>query len=124
VLWKVFVQISGVLLFCGGPLVLIDLLTGYVHIGVAFAICLAPVIGMVIGASAIKESRRSAMNRGSVWLGLAAAALLLAINLFAINQLAYGPRREDSSLIVLGIVVGVSLVGLYFHAARNFLRSF
>jgi lysylphosphatidylglycerol synthetase-like protein (DUF2156 family) len=124
VLWNIFVRISGVLLFCGGPLVLIELLTDYVHIGVAFAICLAPVIGMVIGASAIKESRRSALNRGSVWLGLAAAALLLAINLFAINKLAQGPRREDSSLIVLGIVVGILLVGLYFHAARNFLRSF
>jgi hypothetical protein len=123
VLWKTFVRVSGVLLFCGGPLVLIDLLAIHVHIGVAFAICLAPVIGMVIGASAIKESRRSAINRGSVWLGLAAAALLLAINLFAINKLAHGPRREDTYLIILGIVAGVLLVGLYFHAARNFLRS-
>jgi len=110
-------------LFCSGPLVLIEILTGYVHIGVALAICLAPVIGMGIGASAIKDSRRSAINRGSVLLGLAAAALLLGMNLFAINEIAYGPSREDTPLIGLGMVVAVLLVGLYFHAARNFLQQ-
>ena len=66
------------------------------------------------------------LKRWDHWIVLlgciGAAVALLAMNVFAIWELARGPARADAGLIKLGIAIGTLFVGYYAYAAYRFFR--
>jgi hypothetical protein len=57
-----------------------------------------------------------------VLFGGVGAVALVAIDIFAVMELASGPERADAGLMKLGIAVGIAFVAFYAYASRKFLR--
>lgn len=114
----------GVLLaFCGGPLVLFDLLKPHTGTQLAFGLMFLPAVLVVFGAYSLWQECPTRWDRAMVWCGLAGTALLMIMDLAGLLELASSGHRADAGLIQLGIAVGVVVIGVYGYFSYKFLRA-
>jgi hypothetical protein len=119
--WTFALKIGSLLSFCGGPLVLFDLLSTHLNKNAAFAISFTPNALLIFGVFSLKAEVPGCWDRAAVWAGLWAAAALLGINGWGACELTTGSTREDAGLVQLGLAVGFIFVGYYAWAAHRFL---
>jgi hypothetical protein len=119
--WRLLLlKLAALFAFCGGPLVVSDLLKAHLHKDVAFAIAFAPSVALIFGVYSLWESKPDRWDTAMVLFGAVGAAVLVAMNVLAISELIDTPDRADGGLIRVGIGVGLVFVAFYAHATRRF----
>ena len=139
-LWYGVIKIGALACYCGGPLLLSDVLKVRYGTPIAFGVTFLPILLMFFGTDPLMDrtSRRGARDsltqgepvshEGVDWgvlvmrLGLAGALVVLGMNAYGAWLLTTMPRRPDHYLYVVGVVVGTPLAGLYAFAAVRWLR--
>lgn len=139
-LWYGFIKIGALACYCGGPLLLSDVLKVRYGTPFSFGVTFLPILLMFFGTDPLmdRSSRRHArdfLNQGEPvshegvdWgvlvmrLGLAGALVVLGMNAYGAWLLTTMPRRPDHYLYVVGMVVGTPLAGLYAYVAMRWLR--
>ena len=122
--WQLLLlKVSALLSFCGGPLVVAGSLKMHMDKDVALAIAFAPTVALIFGVYSLWYGIHDAWDGVMVSVGGLGAVALLAMNLFAILDLANAPGRADAGLIQLGLAVGMVVVGFYAHASYKFFRQ-
>ena len=114
--------------FCGGPLLVADLLKP--HFGDASGlVAMAPLMVVLYGAfplmalmPPIDSPRRSKLDGYGVLAGLVAVMVVGLMNAFALWQFAVGADHPNRSLIIWGIAIGTALSVAYVHLARRYLH--
>lgn len=71
---RVLLKVATLLAFCGGPLLLTDVLGPHLGPQRAFLVAFSPIGGVLFATLSLQESP-GALSRLIVWLGLVAAAL-------------------------------------------------
>lgn len=125
--WKFVLQVSALLAYCGGPLLIADELKPRVGKGWAFALTFIPILLLIFGAFPLLRSdpdeEDDRFDAVSVRGGQIGIVLLLASNVYAVWALAQGRERADSGLVAFGIVVGIGVsIGYAVRARRYFAR--
>ena len=135
-------KIGALFSYCGGPLIVCDLLKPRLGTFLAFVVPFVPIVLMIFGAEALFDPspprQRIApgpFNRdefesdtGVRWgilfvrLGLIGALLTLMMQGYGTWFLATTPPRPDHNLYVLGIAVGIPLAVAYVYAAKRWLN--
>lgn len=125
--------------YCGGPLIVCDLLKPRLGGFLAFGVPFAPILLMVLGAESLLPRRQrvapgppgrdeSGSDHGAelrirlVRLGLIGALLTLMMHVWGAWFLATTAPRPNQNLYVFGIVVGIPLAGVYAYSARRWLN--
>lgn len=101
--------------FCGGPLLVCELLKPRLGQDPAFVVGMAPVALMAYGALTMRDGDDS---RVVVWLGAIGAVVVLAFNLFAAWHLGTHSAVPDAGLISFGIGIGWIAGMAYLAVAR------
>ncbi len=123
-LMVLLLKITSILAFCGGPLVLADLLkTTSVPGDIAFAIAISPCAALVFGAYSLWRPEPDRWDHAMVVLGVLGATALVGMNIYAVHMLAQGYGQANEGLIRIGIGVGLLFVAYYAHASTRFFRS-
>jgi hypothetical protein len=121
--WRLLLlKLAALFSFCGGPLVLADLLKTHMHKDVAFAIAFAPSVALIFGVHSLWEAKPDRWDTAMVLFGAVGAAALVGMNAFAISELIGGRDRADEGLISLGIGVGLVFVAFYARASHKFFQ--
>jgi len=122
--WRLLLlKLAALFSFCGGPLVLADLLKVHIDKDVAFVIAFLPSAALIFGVYSLWRTKQDRWDKAMVSFGCVGAIALLAMNMFAIPELIKRPERADAGLIELGIAVGTVFVVYYGYAAYKFFRS-
>ncbi|MGH7725697.1 MAG: hypothetical protein ACREOU_09730 [Candidatus Eiseniibacteriota bacterium] len=137
------IKIGALLSYCGGPLILTDMLKLRIGTPLAIALTFAPIVLMIFGVESLfdpsprrRERIRSVPSQqgpvpeeGVRWavlfvrLGLAGALVTLLLHAYGAWSLATMPARPDHGLYVFGIIVGIPLAGWYAYSARRWLSG-
>ena len=121
--WRLLLlKLTALFSFCGGPLLLADSLKTYLDKNIAFLIAFLPTVALIFGAYSLWRAVRDRWDTAMVLFGGVGAVALVAIDIFAVMELANGPERADAGLIKLGIAVGIAFVTFYAYESRKFLR--
>jgi hypothetical protein len=115
-------KLSALFSFCGGPLYLSGVLDIKHRSPIYFSIPFAPIVLLLFGALALRDENSDKLGRWSVEGGLVGAALLTAMNVYAVIRLAGAPRQPDGGLVALGIAVGLCTAIVYTATAIPFLQ--
>lgn len=100
-----------------------DSLKPHVDGDLAFAIAFLPTVALIFGVYSLWSAERDGWDKIMVSFGSFGALALMAINIFAISELAMAPERADAGLIRLGITVGTVFVAYYGYASHKFFRQ-
>jgi cell division protein FtsW (lipid II flippase) len=138
---QVLIKLGALFSYCGGPLIVCEMLKPRLGMFLAFAVPFVPILLMIFGAESLFDPspQRQGVAPGrlryesdsddwlrweilSVRLGLIGALLTLMMHAYGAWSLATTPPRPDHGLYVFGIVVGIPLAGVYAHAARRWLN--
>jgi hypothetical protein len=122
--WQLLLlKLAALFSFCGGPLVLADTLKVRLDRDLAFVIAFLPSVALIFGVYSLwRGTARERWDTAMVLLGALGAIALMAMNAFAIVELANGPARADAGLIELGIAVGTVFAAFYGYASVKFFR--
>jgi len=120
--WLLALKIAAFLSFCGGPLAVADWLKLHTDRNLAFAIALFPSVALIFGVYSLKSDPPDRWDDYMVLFGCIGAVVLVAMNIFGVQQLTVEPDRADGGLIKLGIAVGILFVGYYVYASYRFFR--
>src|SRR5262245_14295184 len=106
--WRLLLlKLAALFSFCGGPLLLADTLKIHMHKNLAFAITFAPSVALIFGVYSLWEAKPDRWDIAMVLFGAVGAAVLVAMDAFAVVELIGAPDRADGGLIRLGIGVGL-----------------
>lgn len=100
-----------------------DSLKPHMDRDLAFAIAFLPTVALIFGVYSLWSAERDRWDKIMVSFGGFGALALIAINIFAISELAMAPERADAGLIKLGIAVGTVFVAYYGYASHKFFRQ-
>jgi len=116
-------KLALLLSFCGGPMLIADLLKPMIGQLEAFAITFAPLAVTGFCALYLEDDEPGNWGREAALAGLVGVAIVAMMNAFAVWQLATGPERADGSLNAFGIVVGIVSSAVYVYLARRRLKQ-
>lgn len=115
------IKLSLLLSFCGGPLLVTDLLKPRFGEETAFVIAFAPV-GLT-GFCVLCLGDAGNWGKGAALVGFLGILAIGAMNAFAIWRLAIDPTRADQSLVIVGMAAGIVSSVIYSHLALRRLRQ-
>ena len=127
-------KLAALFSFCGGPLVLCDVLKPRIGVGMAVVVTFAPILFMLLMADELFDGPpvRSAVQdpapkRGVRWgilfmrLALVGALATLLMHGLGAWILATNVPRPDGGLTWFGIVVGIPIAAAYAYFATRWL---
>jgi hypothetical protein len=116
-----FVKIAALFSFCGGPLLVSDLLKPRFGTHVAFFVTIAPVLVMLFGALFLEDDVEDRIARAAVWWGRQGLYVVLAMHAYAVWRFARGLHVSEQWLYYAGIVVGLIWSTAYLRAGRRWV---
>jgi hypothetical protein len=115
------VKIAALFSYCGGPLLVSDLLKPRFGTQVAFPVTIAPVLLMVLGALFLDDDVEDRLARAAVWWGRQGLYVALAMHVYAIWRFALGLHVSEQWLYYAGIIVGLIWSTVYLRAGRRWV---
>ena len=121
--WRtLLLKLAALWSFCGGPLVVVDLLKLHMDKNAAFAIAFLPIVALIFGLYSLLHPIRDRWDKVMVSFGAVGAVALAGMNDIGVSELAYGRARADAWLIEVGIAVGTVVIAYYAYASYKFFR--
>lgn len=118
------IALTILLAFCGGPLILCDLLAPYLGSFWAFALCFSPLFSIGMGALSSDDPSEFGLSRLFVSSGLLGVVLLALIDAWAMWMLLSGQVEHNLGLHWLGEFAGVfACLGYVQVWSRGYARS-
>lgn len=129
------VKLGALFSFCGGPLILCEMLKPRIGTTMAFVVTFAPILFMIFSADSLFEgpwrppaTPGSQPKKGVQWgivfmhFALAGALVTLLMHAYGAWILASPPPRPDRGLNLFGLVVGIPIAVAYIYFARRWLE--
>ena len=108
------IAVGSVSLFVGAPLYLIDGLEVMFGRALGFAIAIAPLLFMAVGAETLVEDEFVGLSRLVVWLGGVGAVTLTGASIFTIWRILHDGLGLEDGLFVIGCVASFLALAAYF----------
>jgi len=119
---RLIVKLGALLAFTGGPLYMVDLLRVGWGQKPAFLLAFTPLALLIFGLLTIaEEDELGGFGRVVVLAGAAGAAGLVIQDIFALTELARGVVHPNTTMILLGSIVGIGVVATYGALAHGAL---
>jgi hypothetical protein len=114
-------KVAALFSFCGGPLLISNLLKPRYGTQVAFLVTMIPVVVMLFGALFLEDDVEDRTARAAVWWGRQGLYVALAMHAYAIWRFAGGLHVSEPWIYYAGIVVGLIWSGVYLRAGRRWV---
>jgi hypothetical protein len=115
------IKIAALLSYCGGPLILADVLKPHLGVPVAFGVTFLPIVLMILAAPSL-EGRSWRWDGLFVRPGIYGAWMSLAMHAYGGWILATAAVRSlDFGLYVVGLIVGIPIAIWYVISANRWL---
>jgi hypothetical protein len=121
-LGQLLIKLAALLSFCGGPLLVAELLEPALGGPGSFAVAFAPLAVVLYGALFLEDPSPARLDLAIVRVGLCGVPPVMGMNVYAVWHLATHPARPDRGLIVLGVVVGTLAAVFYTGLALRLLH--
>lgn len=121
-LGQLLVKLTALLSFCGGPLLVAELLEPALGGPGSFVAAFAPLAVVLYGALFLEDPSPARLDLAIVRAGLCGVPPVMGMNVYAVWHLAAHPARPDQALIALGVVVGTLAAALYTALALRLLH--
>jgi len=119
---QILIKVGALFSFCGGPLILCEMLKPRVGTNVAFGVCFLPIALMIFGALCLDDPGVGGTKILLVRLGLIGSLMALAMHGYGAFILAAATaRRPDHALYVIGLFIGIPTSIGFAYLAKQWL---